>query len=115
LSERARFSCGQLLRVTRYFLSPTRMASRLRWFSEYSFSDISQISRPVMVVTGEPDLDRVVPPHLTERYIAAIPHARRAVIRRTGHLGVLTKPDEFAETVFGFVDELSSHDRRASA
>jgi pimeloyl-ACP methyl ester carboxylesterase len=115
LPERARFSAAQLVRVTRYFLSPSRMAARINWFSEFSFSDPSRIVCPVIVITGEPELDRVVPPHLTERYIAAIPHARRAVIPRTGHLGLLTRPREFVDRVSEFVNEISDDVRRASA
>jgi pimeloyl-ACP methyl ester carboxylesterase len=115
LSERARFSAAQAVRVTRYFLSPSRMAARVRWFAEFSFSDPSGISRPVMVITGEPGLDRVVPPHLTERYVTAIPHARHAVIQNTGHLGLLTRPREFVDAVTAFVNEIADDVRRASA
>jgi pimeloyl-ACP methyl ester carboxylesterase len=115
LSERVRFSAAQLLRVTRYFISPSRMAARITWFGRYSFSDPTGIERPVMVITGEPGLDRVVPPHLTCRYVDAIPHARHSVIPRTGHLGLLTRPREFADTVERFVSELSTDGHRASA
>jgi pimeloyl-ACP methyl ester carboxylesterase len=113
ISERLRFSADQLVRVTRYFLSPSRMAARINWFSAFSFSDPSRIARPVMIITGEPHLDRVVPPHLTERYAAAIPHARRAVIPRTGHLGLITKPRAFVEAVAQFVNEIGDDDRAA--
>jgi pimeloyl-ACP methyl ester carboxylesterase len=115
LSDRARFSAAQFVRVTRYFLSPSRMAARITWFSQFNFSDPAQIARPVMVITGEPGLDRVVPPALSERYVAAIPHARRAVIPRTGHLGCITKPHEFADHVATFVNEVIGDVRRASA
>ena len=115
LRERARFSAAQLVRVTRYFLSPSRMAARIDSLAAFTFSDPANIERPVMVITGEPELDRVVPPHLTRRYVDAIPHARHAVIARTGHLGLLTKPRDFAETVSAFVDEITDHARRASA
>ena len=114
LSERLRFSGGQLLRLTRYFVSPKRMAARINWLAKYSFSDSSCISQPVMIITGEPGLDRVVPTHLTERYATAIPNARRLIIRRTGHLGLLTKSREFGDAVSTFIDEISN-DVRASA
>ena len=113
-SARLRFSAAQLARATRYFLSPSRMAARVHWFGEFTFSDPSGITRPVMIITGEPGLDRVVPPHLTERYVNAIPHARRVVIPRTGHLGLLTKPREFVANVSIFVNEISSNDRASA-
>jgi pimeloyl-ACP methyl ester carboxylesterase len=115
LTDRARFSAAQLVRVTRHFLSPARMASRVQWFADFRFSDPSCIARPVMVITGEPGLDRVVHPELTRRYVAAIPHARHAVIPRTGHLGLVTRPREFVDTVATFVNEITSDVRRASA
>jgi pimeloyl-ACP methyl ester carboxylesterase len=115
LTDRARFSVAQLSRVTRYFLSPARMAARVKWFAEFTFSDPSSIDRPVMVITGEPGLDRVVHPELTRRYVAAIPHARHAVIARTGHLGLVTKPREFVDAVSAFINEISNDVRRASA
>jgi pimeloyl-ACP methyl ester carboxylesterase len=115
LSQRLQFSAAQMVRVTRYFLSPSRMAARIVWFGKFTFSDPSTIRRPVMVITGEPGLDRVVAPHLTQRYVTAIPHAKHAVIPHTGHLGLLTKSTEFAEMVAKFVNEVQSDGRRASA
>ena len=112
---RARFSATQLRRATRYFLSPTRMASRIRRLRQFRFSDPSAIRQPVLVITGEPGLDRVVAPALTHRYVDAIPHARHAVIPCTGHLCLLTKPDEFTSLVCQFLDEISDDARRATA
>ncbi len=115
VAERLRFSVGQVARLTRYFVSPSRMAARIGWLARYSFCDPSCISRPVMIITGERALDRVVPTHLTERYVTAIPHARRMVIGHTGHLGLLTKSREFGAAVSTFIDEISTDVRRASA
>jgi pimeloyl-ACP methyl ester carboxylesterase len=115
LGPRARFSAMQLGRAARYFLSPTRMATRIGWLRRYQFSSPSTIHKPVMVITGEAGLDRVVAPALTHRYVDAIAHARHAVIPCTGHLCLLTKPDEFTRLVCGFLDETSTDARRASA
>jgi pimeloyl-ACP methyl ester carboxylesterase len=52
---------------------------------------------------------------LTRRYLSALPDARHVVLPRTGHIGLLTKPAEFAELVQHFVDEIFNGDRRASA
>lgn len=115
LGPRARFSALQLGRAARYFLSPTRMATRIGWLGRFRFSDPSTIHKPVMVITGEPGLDRVVAPALTHRYVDAIDNARHAVIPRTGHLCLLTKPDEFTNLVCRFLEETANDARRATA
>ncbi|HUE86716.1 MAG TPA: alpha/beta hydrolase [Vicinamibacterales bacterium] len=115
LGPRARFSAMQLGRAARYFLSPTRMATRIHWLRRFHFSDPSGIRQPVMVITGEQGLDRVVAPALTHRYVDTISHARHAVIPCTGHLCLLTKPDEFTSLVCRFLNETSDDARRATA
>jgi 3-oxoadipate enol-lactonase len=102
-----RFLAGQATRTLRAFLSPTRMAARLRWNEAYQFVDPSRISQPVLVITGEDDLDRVVSPALTRRYLSSLPSARHVVLQRTGHMGLLTRPAEFAEMVQHFAKEIS--------
>jgi pimeloyl-ACP methyl ester carboxylesterase len=109
-----RFVAGQVNRTMRAFLSPTRMAARLRWNESYQFVDPKEISQPVLVITGEDALDRVVSPALTRRYLSALPCAQHVVLAQTGHIGLLTKPAEFAEMVRRFADE-SVNARRASA
>jgi pimeloyl-ACP methyl ester carboxylesterase len=117
LGERVRFTVGQLRRTLKAWLSPTRMATRLRWTEAFQFADPRQIRQRVLVITGEERLDRVVAPELTKRYLAALPTAEHLIIPRTGHLGLLTKPTEFANAVrrLRFADEVSSDVRRASA
>jgi pimeloyl-ACP methyl ester carboxylesterase len=113
--SRARFTAGQTMRTLRAFFSPSRMATRLRWTERYEFTDLAKISQPVLVITGEDELDRVVAPELTRRYLASVPSARHVVLERTGHIGLLTKPVEFAEMVRAFADEIAGHGRRVSA
>ncbi len=60
-------------------------------------------SAPTLVVTGEAALDRVVPVRLTREYLDIWPQARVVTIARTGHLGLITRPDEFARIVAPFV------------
>jgi pimeloyl-ACP methyl ester carboxylesterase len=115
LSSRVRFAAGQVRRVFRAFLSPSRMATRLRWNEAYAFADPGIIAKPVLVITGEDGLDRVVSPELTRRYLASLPDARHAVLQRTGHIGLLTRPTEFAELVRRFADEISADGQRISA
>ena len=45
------------------------------------------------------DLDRTVPPALTRRYLDRIPGAELAVLERTGHMGTITRPAEFANLI----------------
>ena len=115
LPLRLRFSARQTATFLRCSISPTRMATRIKWLHEFHFSDPSRVSNPVMVITGEPGLDRVVPPALTRRYLDCLPHARYAVLPGTGHLGVSTKPKEFSALVRSFLDELVAHGHRATA
>ena len=115
LVDRLVFGLRQTGRLVRYFLSPTRMTTRLRWLEQFQFSDPASFSKPVMVMTGEPELDRVVRPELTTRYLEAIPHARHQLFSSTGHLGPVTRPNEFAMLVRRFLDEVFDDDRRATA
>ena len=60
LVRRGAFAMRYLHRVTRYPLSPTRMAERVRLLSAIDFAeDCLQVKAPTLVITGEPDLDRV--------------------------------------------------------
>jgi len=113
--QQLRFSYGQLRRVTGAYVSPARMATRLRWNDQHRFGDPSRLAGPVLIITGEDGLDRVVPPAQTRKYLAAVPQARHAVLAHTGHLGLITKPVEFAELVCRFIDEIGRDARRASA
>ena len=115
LTQRVRFSLHQTSTLLRCFISPTRMATRLAWFDQFTFSDASTFAKPTMVITGEPGLDRVVRPELTNRYLDVLPHAQHAVLARTGHLGVSTRPAEFAELVRRFLEGMEDDVRRASA
>jgi pimeloyl-ACP methyl ester carboxylesterase len=49
-------------------------------------------------------LDRVVPIDKTREYLRLWPHAELVTILRTGHLGLITRPDEFARLVVGFAE-----------
>lgn len=113
--SRLSFAAGQTTRALRAFLSPTRMATRLRWTEEYRYADPAAISRPVLVITGEDGLDRVVNPELTRQYLASLPSARHQVLPRTGHIGMLTRPSDFADMVQRFANEIGHDARRISA
>ena len=58
---------------------------------------------PTLVITGEAALDRVMPVEGTREYARLIPNARVVMLERTGHLGIITRPEAFAEIVASFV------------
>jgi 3-oxoadipate enol-lactonase len=86
-------------------LSPTRMARRVKWATTFNFRDVSALRVPALVVTGEDRLDRIVSPALTRRYLTSLAGARSASLPRTGHLGLVTRPNAFADVVCAFASE----------
>ncbi|MCA1583271.1 MAG: alpha/beta hydrolase [Acidobacteria bacterium] len=105
LAARWRFFATQGGRVVRAFLSPTRTARRVRWAAAHRFADPSAITAPTMIVTGERGLDRVVPPEVTACCAHGLRDVRHEVLPRTGHIGIVTRPDAFADMVSTFADE----------
>jgi pimeloyl-ACP methyl ester carboxylesterase len=86
--------------------SPARMSGRAALAGGARFREAcARIACPTLIVTGEPGLDRVVPPATTLEYLHLIPGARSATLERTGHLGPITRPARFSEIVAGFVAE----------
>lgn len=104
MRARARFLVSHGARVLSAFLSPTRMARRVRWADAHAFADPSAISAPALIVTGERGLDRVVPTEVTHRCARGLHDVRTAVLARTGHIGLVTRPDAFADLVARFAD-----------
>jgi pimeloyl-ACP methyl ester carboxylesterase len=87
-------------------VSLTRMARRARLIGTYdSTSDCARIVAPTLVVTGEADLDHVVPVDGSSRYVELIAGARQSVLFNSGHQGTLTRPDAFAAAVGEFAGE----------
>ena len=99
-----------LTAVTHPF-SPSLMARRVLLLDGLDLTrELEGVRVPVLIVTGEPDLERVVPVRLTREYFAIWPHAHGATIANTGHLGSITRPVAFANLVAPFV---AMHDRGA--
>jgi hypothetical protein len=57
----------------------------------------------------------VVPVRLTEEYLRIWPHAERVTLARTGHIGLVTRPDAFAAAVGSFVETHASAFAEATA
>lgn len=90
--------------VLTHRLSPSRMARRVRLLDGLNLSgELRRVRAPTLVVTGSPSLERVVPVRASREYLDLWPHARLATINRTGHLGIITRPDAFASIVGTFV------------
>jgi pimeloyl-ACP methyl ester carboxylesterase len=88
-----------------HMFSPARMARRVTALEQVQLDhELSSIHVPTLVVTGDATLDRVVPVRLTEQYSRLWPHAERVTIARTGHLGLITRPEVFADAVAPFVE-----------
>ena len=103
LRERTRFVAGHLHRVLSHPFAPSRMAERVRLAGRVDFAaDCTRIAAPTQVVTGEPGLDRVVPVHSSRTYLDAVPGALYDRIDRTGHIGLVTRPERFADLVMRF-------------
>ena len=108
------FAVRHLGAVVRHRFSPVLMARRVRLLDGNSLeAELAQVRAPALIITGEAELDRVVPVSLTRDYLRLWPHARAASIARSGHLGSITRPDEFAELVARFAESIPrQHDHR---
>ena len=110
---RTRFIANHLWRVLRYPAAPTCMAERARFADRVDFAaDCARVAAPTQVVSGEPSLDRVVAVGSTREYLRTIPGARYDRLDRTGHLGLVTRSERFADIVTQFVQ---SHAAEAAA
>ena len=103
-TRRWRFALRQAATLVRAPLSLRRMGERGRMLSALDLAgDCARVSAPTLVVTGEQSLDHVVPTSGASEYVRLIAGACGAVLDRTGHIGSMTRPDEFAALVREFV------------
>jgi pimeloyl-ACP methyl ester carboxylesterase len=92
-----------------HMFSPVLMAQRVRLLETIDLTrELRSVQAPVLVITGQPDLERVVPVRLTLEYLTLWPHAQSATLASTGHLGLVTRPERFAELVMPFVQSVSN-------
>jgi pimeloyl-ACP methyl ester carboxylesterase len=104
LPSRLGFFAQQGLRAARSPMIPGLMARRIREAQALDFrQDCARVQVPTLIVTGEEALDRVVPVRSTRSYASLIRDARYETMEHTGHIGMLTQPDRFADLVGGFV------------
>jgi pimeloyl-ACP methyl ester carboxylesterase len=102
--ERLRFLSIHTRDVLKAPAGPGRMARRVRWAEAHHFAGADAVRAPVMVVTGEPGLDRVVPVEVSQRNLDQFPGARHVVLPGTGHLGIVTSPEHFCTAMHEFLE-----------
>lgn len=84
--------------------SPSRMSRRASQAIGSGFTqECLGIASPTLVVTGDPNLDGVVPVATSLEYARLIKGAQVARLAGTGHLGIVTQPERFADLIVGFV------------
>jgi len=103
-----RAAVRQGARCLAHFPAPERLARRARIVAEAAVDGLATVREPVLVVTGQPGLDRVVPAELTAEYACIWPHATAVTLERTGHLGLVTRPAEFAGIIARFAESCSA-------
>ena len=88
-------------------LSPAQMGARALLIDGIdAAADCSRVTAPTLIVSGEPQLDFVVPSTGTLEYAQLIPGAQTVTLKGTGHLGTITQPEAFAKVVSEFLFRL---------
>jgi pimeloyl-ACP methyl ester carboxylesterase len=103
--SRCRFAGEHIWRVLNAPISPRQMSRwATDWMTRDFVDDCRRIAAPTLLITGEPSLDRVVPVSSSVEYLELIPGTRHVVLERTGHIGLVSKPERFASVVSEFVN-----------
>jgi 3-oxoadipate enol-lactonase len=106
-SERFSFGWSQLKTFMSVGVSLRQVARRAGLMEELDIvDDCGRVVAPTLVVTGDPDLDWVVPVDSTMGFVRLIRGARHVILERTGHLGTITQPAAFAAAVTRFLDDV---------
>jgi pimeloyl-ACP methyl ester carboxylesterase len=104
VGARIRFGAGYAVRAIRYPASPRQMAGVVdEWKRTDLMTMVNRVAAPTLVITGEDNLDLVVPVASTLEYLTLIRGATHRRLAGTGHLGFLSKPSEFATLVSDFI------------
>jgi pimeloyl-ACP methyl ester carboxylesterase len=112
--RRARVLLDHAGRGIRAPFSPAYAAQWIREWQAYDISeDCQQITAPTLLITGDERLDQVVPVERTREYLQLIPGATHTVLPGTGHIGLVTKPERFAEIAGQFIYAANTAERRA--
>jgi pimeloyl-ACP methyl ester carboxylesterase len=102
-TARLRFSARMLRHVVLAPMSSVRAAQRIRLALADDIAVAArQIRVPTLLVTGEDDLDQLVPPASTRQYRHCIARTEIARLEGTGHMGVITRAPLFASLIARF-------------
>ena len=113
---RAAFAFVYLRQVLAKPLAPSKSARWVRaWQAADITSDCARIAAPTHIITGEPDLGRSVPVPSTLDYLTLIPGATASMLPHTGHIGLVSRPDQFAALVREFLHAVDDPGSRRSA
>jgi pimeloyl-ACP methyl ester carboxylesterase len=114
--ERLEFTMSYGYQVISKPVAPRQMA---RWVQAWRAADIAsecaRITAPTHLITGEPRLDRVVPVQSTLHYLTLIPGATFSRLARTGHIGLVSRPQDFSTLVNEFLHAADDPRSRRSA
>ena len=103
--ERAAFALVYGRQARAKPLEPRKSARWVRaWQATDITSDCARVTAPTHIITGEGNLDRQVPVPSTLDYLNLIPGATASVLPHTGHIGLVSRPDQFAALVREFLD-----------
>jgi 3-oxoadipate enol-lactonase len=103
--ERLTFAAAHAARVLAAPMIPSRMAARVVLQQGLDFApDCAQVAAPTLVLSGEDELDRIVPAAVTRQYQTLIRGAQYEKMERSGHIGIITRSKHFASIVGGFLE-----------
>jgi pimeloyl-ACP methyl ester carboxylesterase len=103
--SRMRFCAEHGARVATAPVDPSQMARRIELKPGADlYADCTRVAARTLVITGDDALDTVVPVPSTVEYTRLIRGARYEKMNQTGHIGLITQPERFADIVSGFIN-----------
>lgn len=103
--SRLRFCLQHAARILMAPVVPAHMAARMQLRQEMDLrADCARVRARALIVSGEPGLDRVVPVESTREFVTLFRDAEYAMMEKTGHIGLMTRPEEFARILGEFVN-----------
>jgi pimeloyl-ACP methyl ester carboxylesterase len=107
--SRLRFCAEHVARIVTAPIVPAQMAGRMKLNPGVELrADCARVQARALVISGAPELDRVVPAASTREFVQLFRDAEYAMMDRTGHIGLVTQPERFARIVGEFVNASSS-------
>lgn len=107
--SRLRFCAEHAARIVAAPIVPAQMAGRMKLNPGVELrADCAKVRARALVISGAPELDRVVPAASTREFVQLFRDAEYAMMDRTGHIGLVTQPERFARIVGEFVNASSS-------